>query len=253
MITSTIKWLNDNQGVLNVIIFIVTIGLGWASGIFHTLRQKPKMKINLLHGPTFCCTYLIGENHGKYDIHRTGVALYLHIANIGSAPSSIERVSIGYHWNITPFSIQWLKYRIGWFWLHDQTAALMDFQSNIGENLKIYPFLTQKSFLSGESAETFLEVGRSTNGVVYFEQSDSWGACFPVVRKTNVKLRIRITDVFGNKHQATFKVPAISFEEARNYNPSFGKTLADLHGKPLPMDILRAAESECQQDADLRP
>lgn len=211
------------------------------------------MKINLLPGPTFCCTYLIGDKHGEYDVHRTGVALYMHIANIGSAPSSIERVSIGYHWNITPFSIQWLKYRIGWFWLHDQIAALMDFQANIGENLKIYPFLTQKSILSGESAETYLEVGRSTNGVVYFEQSDSWGACSPVVRDNNVKLRVRITDVFGNKHEATFDVPVVSFEEARKYNPSFGKTLADLRGKPLPADILPAAESDYHEAANPKP
>lgn len=243
MIPSAIKWLNDNQGFLSLIIFLVTIGLGWASGIFSALQKKPKMKITLLPGPTFICTYPVGEKHGDYDVHRTGFALYLYIANIGSAPSSIERISIGYHWNITPFSIQWLKYRIGWFWLHDQAVALMDFQANIGDNLKIYPFLTQKSILSRESAETYLEVGRSTNGVVYFEQSDSWGACFPVVRDNNVKLRVRITDVFGNKHQATFEVPAVSFEEARKYNPSFGKTLADLHGKSLPMDVLSDAES----------
>lgn len=243
MIKLFVKWLNDNQGLLSAIIFLATIGLGWASGIFRTLQQKPKMKITLLPGPTFCCTYLIGEQHGDYDVHRTGIALYLHIANIGTAPSSIERISIGYHWNISSFSIQWLKYRIGWFWLHEQTAALMDFQVSIGENLKIYPSLTQKSILSGESTETFLEVGRATNGVVYFEQSDSWGACFPLLRDNNVKLRIQITDVFGNKHQAIFEVPSVSFEEARKFNPSFGKTLADLHGKPLPMDGLSAAES----------
>lgn len=238
MISSAVKWMNDNQGVLSVIIFLVTIGFGWASGIFRTLRQKPKLKINLLPGPTFCCTYPIGDKDGEYDVHRTGIALYLHVANIGSAPSSIERISIGYHWNITPFSMQWMKYRIGWFWLHNQTAAITDFQISIGENLKVYPFLTQKSIISGESAETFLEVGRSTNGVVYFEQSDSWGACFPIVNHDKVKLKVRITDVFGNKHQSAFDVPSVSFEEARKYNPSFGKTLADLHGRPLPADIL---------------
>lgn len=244
MISSIVKWSNENQGVLGIILFLVTIGLGWASGIFRTLRQKPKLKINLLPGPTFCCTYFIGEKHSEYDVHRTGVALYLHVANIGSAPSSIEQISIGYHWNIRPFSIQWLKYRIGWFWLHDQTAALADFQASIGENLKIYPFLTQKSIISGESSETFLEVGRSTNGVVYFEQSDSWGACFPIVNDNNVKLRVKITDVFGNKHQATFDVPSVSFDEARKYNPAFGKTLADLRGKPLPVDILPTTASD---------
>jgi hypothetical protein len=244
MIPSIVKWSNENQGILTIIIFMVTIGLGWASGIFRTLRQRPKLKLNLLPGPTFCCTYLIGEKHGEYEVHRIGFALYLHVANIGSAPSSIEQISIGYHWNIIPFSLLWLKYRIGWFWLHNQTAALMDFQANIGENLKIYPFLTQRSMLSGESSETFLEIGRSTNGVVYFEQPDSWGACSPIVRDGKVKLRVRITDVFGKIHQSKFDIPSVPFEEARKYNPAFGKTYADLRGKPLPVDILPSQATE---------
>lgn len=230
------KWLNDNQGVVSAAIFLFTIVLGWTSGIFSAFRRRPKFKISTLPGPTFCCTYPVGKKYCNYDVHRTGVALYLKISNVGSASSSIENISIGYHWHLKPFSILWFKYRLGWFWLNEQTTSLTDFQSLIGENLKIYPFLTQKSILSGESAETFLEVGQSTSGVVYFEQPDSWGGCFPTTQQGTIHLKIRVRDVFGNCHHAKTSIPVISFEKARTFNPTFGKTLAELHGEPLPYD-----------------
>jgi hypothetical protein len=230
------KWLNDNQGVVGVAIFVATLALGWVSGIFSALRRRPKFKLSLIEGPTFCCTYQIGKLHGQHEVHRTGIALYLVLANVGSAASSIENISIGYHWHLRPFSVNWLRYTIGWFWLTNQSAALEDFQSKIGENTKVYPFLTQANFLSPARSETYLAVGKSTNGVVYFEQSNSWGGCFPTVRDGRVQVKVQVRDVFGKNHSAVFWVPAVTFEAARSFNPSFGKTLAELHGEPLPFD-----------------
>lgn len=106
----------------------------------------------------------------------------------------------------------------------------------IGGNIKVYPFLTQRSILSDSKAETYFDVGRSSNGVVYFEQSDSWGDCFPSIRNEKVRLRVRVQDVFGRSHHATFQVPSVSLEAARKYSPSFGKTLAELRGQELPFD-----------------
>ncbi|CAG0989704.1 hypothetical protein ANAEL_02222 [Anaerolineales bacterium] len=123
------EWTNDNQGVVSVAIFLVTVAFGWASGIFSALRRKPKFKLSLIEGPTFCCTYSLGKKHNGLEIHRTGIALYLMVANVGSAASSIENISVGYHWHLHPFSIQWLKYSVGWFWLKNQSAALADFQA----------------------------------------------------------------------------------------------------------------------------
>src|SRR2546421_9400452 len=94
------KWANDNQGVVSVAIFVITIAFGWASGIFSALRRKPKFKLSLIDGPTFCCTYPIGKTHGEFEVHRTGIALYLVVTNVGSAASSIERISVGYHWHL---------------------------------------------------------------------------------------------------------------------------------------------------------
>lgn len=231
------KWSNENQGVVSIAIFAITLGFVWVSGIFSALRRKPKFKLSIIDGPTFCCTYPTGKQHGEFEVHRTGIALYLQVANIGSAASSINRISVGYHWHLRPFSVSWLKNTVGWFWLTKQAVALEDFQANIGGNIKVYPFLTQRNFLSPANTGTYLEVGRSTNGVVYFEQPDSWGGCFPTAQSNRIKIKVRVQDVFGTEHSAKFTVPFVSIEEARKYNPAFGKTFAELNGEPLPFDV----------------
>jgi hypothetical protein len=233
---ATAKWLNDNQGVVGVAIFAATLGLGWISGIFSALRRRPQFKMRLIDGPTFVCTFRTGKKQNEFDIHRTGVALYLKIANTGSAASSIERISVGYHWNVIPFTRSWLKHGIGWFWIHDQTAAISDFQAKIGDNIKLYPFLTQRSIHAPVPVSTYLEPGQSENGVVYFEQSDSWGGCFPSASAKGTRIKICLRDVFGGKHVARFTIPNVTLEHARKYNPSFGKTLAELRNEPLPHD-----------------
>jgi len=228
------KWFNDNQGVVSAAIFLATLALGWASGIFSALRRKPKFKLSLNDGPTFCCTYSIGKVHDGFEVHRTAVALYLVVANVGSAPSSIQSVSLAYHWHLRPFSLRWLRFRVGWFWLENQAVSLTDFHTSIGGNTKVYPFLNQVNFMSPVGTTTYLEVGRSSNGVVYFEQSDSWGGCFPSVRRGRVRVKVGVRDVFGKLHTAKFSVPSVSLEGARKYNPSFGNTLAELRGEPSP-------------------
>jgi hypothetical protein len=228
LFTNASTWTNENQGVLTVALFIVTVIFGWFSGIFSALRRKPKFKIETIPGPTFSCTYLTGNKHNEYDAHQTAIAIYLYISNIGAAPSSIHKIRIAYHWNLRPWSFIWLKNTIGWFWIEHQAVAITDFQEKIGGNIKVYPFLTQKNYLSPAKSETFLEVGQSTNGVVYFEQSESWGGCFPKSDKQQVKVKIEITDVFGRHHKAIVRIPAVSLEEARKYNPEFGNTLLNI-------------------------
>lgn len=228
-IIAAATWTNYNQGVLSVALFVITLIFGWFSGIFSALRRKPKFKIEAIPGPTFCCTYPTGNKHQEYDAHQTGIAIYLHISNIGSAPSSIHKIRVGYHWDITPWSLLWLKNSIGWFWIEHQAVALADFQVKIGENIKIYPFLTQKNQLSPVTSDSFLEVGKSTNGVVYFEQPESWGGCFPKQKKQLVKIKVEVIDVFGGRHKEIINVPDVSLEEARKFNPSFGKTLVNIN------------------------
>jgi len=190
-VIAAIAWANENQGVLSVALFVITVIFGWFSGVFSALRRKPKFKIETIPGPTLCCTYLTGNKHQEYDAHQTAIAIYLHISNIGAAPSSIHKVRVGYHWNLTPWSMLWLKNSIGWFWIEHQAVELTDLQVEIVGNIKIYPFLTQKNYLSPARPDSFLEIGQSINGVVYFEQPESWGGCFPKNKKTTSKNQSR--------------------------------------------------------------
>jgi hypothetical protein len=242
-------WLNQNQGTLAVILFAITLILGWVSGIFAAIRKRPKFEIDLMDGPTFCCTYPTGQMHGEYEIHRTGIALYLSITNSGSAASDIKRISVGYHWHLKPFSVLWLKNTLGWFWLTTQAVALDDFQVRIGNRIKVYPFLTQRNNLSPVDNKSYLQIGELTKGVVYFEQEDSWGGCFPSIKSNRVKVKVRVQDVFGKQYSRKFWIQAVPFAEALKYNPSFGQTLAELRGEELP----GCAESNKDLQPTVRP
>jgi hypothetical protein len=236
MVADFAKWLNDNQGVLSLAIFLMTIFIAWVSGLFAALRKRPKLRIRLIDGPTFCSTFLTGEKYAGFDVHRTGIALYLKISNVGSAPTSIDNVKLGYHWKVRRFTLAWLRYRIFWFWLRYPTITIEDFQVAIGENIKFYPSLFQRSSILGEAANTFLRIGQSVNGVVYFEQSDSWGGFFPSSKNGQTKVKVAVIDAFGNCHKKTLRVPIVSFEEAKKYNPSFGETLPTLRRQTKPSE-----------------
>jgi len=51
-----------------------------------------------------------------------------------------------------------------------------------------------------------------------------------------IKIKVMILDAFEKKHVYKFKIPSVSIEFARKYNPSFGKTLSELKGEILPHD-----------------
>ena len=94
--STVVKILNENQGVLAVGIFVLTILFGWISGIFKVLWRKPNLKICSLLGPTFVCVFGTGKKYNCYDTHSTGIALYLKISNVGVSPTTINHIKVGY-------------------------------------------------------------------------------------------------------------------------------------------------------------
>ncbi len=228
-----IHWSNGNAGFQGLLLFFTTIFLGWVSGIVRSLRTKPKFNIELAPGPNFCSTFEVGEKFNDYEVHQTGISLYLKVSNIGSAPASIKNIELGFHWQIGIINFPlWIRYRLGWDWIDYPTIALVDFGYDLGEKggIKIYPFLIQSSRISGGKPDTYLSVGKNTNGVIYFELDKSYGARFPAHLMINGKkytqLKIKIEDSFDITHQQTFRVPLVELSEARKYCPSFGATLS---------------------------
>jgi len=230
MIDIVITWTNNNSGFVGALIFVFTLFFGWISGIFRSLRRRPVFKLRMIPGPTLCSVIATGKKYGDYDIHRTAISIYLGISNIGSAASSIENIEIGFHWHLAPFSWLWLKNKVSWFWVKQQTIIMEDFQYDLGEHIHVYPFLIQGNSLTGKSNDAYLEIGKGINGVIYFEQDDSWGGCFPSPTKDEkVSIKVAVEDIFGNKHKEVFKIPLVSIEDAREYNPSFGRTQTIIH------------------------
>ena len=109
-----------------------------------------------------------------------------------------------------------------------QIVALRDFQVNIGEDVKVYPFLTQRSILMPNSSSNYLREREKVNGVVYFEQPESWGGFLPRRKNGQVRVKVKIIDTFGRNHSTIDNVPFIPLEEARKYNPSIGLTRESL-------------------------
>jgi hypothetical protein len=139
-ISEIILWSNDNSGFVSVLIFIITIFLGWVTGIFQGLRQRPKFKIAVIEGPpTMCSTFETGREFNGHKTHRTAISVYLNIANVGSAASDIKSVQIGYHTIKPSFFRHWLKQSVN---------ALEDFRIQVGDYIKVYPFLIQVGYLS---------------------------------------------------------------------------------------------------------
>ena len=173
-----------------------------------------------------------------YDTHRVSIAIYVQIANAGSAPTSIGDIHVGYTWALIPFTKMWWRRLFTTHWITNQSIAMRDFQVALGESgdVKVYPFLTQRSTLTGESANTYLEVGEMTNGVIYFEESDAFGACQPRVWGTHAVMKLRLFDAFGGVHTARIRVPPADIAEARKYNPSFGDSLDTLRRPAGPAD-----------------
>jgi hypothetical protein len=225
VIHSIINWCNDNRGALSLIQFTVTIFLGWVSGIFAALRRKPKFKIRVIEGSSLCTTFETGRDFNNYKTHRTAISLYLRIANIGSAPSVIDSISIAYH-NYS------FKYTFLWFWLEKEYIILNDFQVAIDdETIKFYPFLTQASALLPSRNDDYLETGKEIKGVVYFDQEDSFDGFYPREMKGLVKIKIRVLDIFGGSHYRIAQIPKVNLSEAQKFNPKFGMTLESLRKK----------------------
>jgi len=215
-----ILWTNNNAGFLALILFVITLLLGWSSGVFTRLRYRANFVLEAIEGPTFCCTFKTGRKHQETNTHRTAIVIYLSIKNIGVAPSEIFKVQIGYHNHS-------FKYSFLWFWL-SPVLSLRDFGHTIGENLKVYPFLIQKSTLLPQENNTYLLSGQSSKGIVYFEQAESFGGFSPRVKSRKVKVKVKVFDVFNRCYSSVFWIPVVDLSYARKFNAEFGQTLENM-------------------------
>jgi len=95
------EWLNSNIGVLNLLLFLLTLMIGWVSGVFKAIRKRPRFKIRIIEKMTYGSFFQTGEKYtpptlGTCDLHKTAFVLYLEITNRGTADSKIGKIHVGY-------------------------------------------------------------------------------------------------------------------------------------------------------------
>jgi len=230
-VDNIISLFNDNSGFISVVLFLLTVLIGWISGIFKSLLGVPKLKIELLEGPTICSSFETSEMYNNYSVHKTAIALYLQISNIGKTATSIKDVSVAYH-NYSP------KYTFFWFWLDKEIVSFDDYRINFGDKIKVFPFLKQSNSMIPSSDLDYLPIGQCINGITYFEQEKSWGGFLPRIKNNKIHIKVRVIDTFGKKFTNKFWIPVLDIQEARKFNPSFGQSRDYLEKTDLkPRDI----------------
>jgi hypothetical protein len=215
--------LVENAGFISVIVFIHCAKV---SGLFSAIRKKPKFQIDLIEAQTFGCIFDLQRTHNGFPVNKTSFAIYLRVTNIGNAPSSIGKIRLGYiKSDLKPLWIASKARNRNWI---VETISKDDFNVNLenSERIKVIPFLKQRNRYYVNDIDTYLEVGKSRNGMVYFEQTESFGNWVPRIsekeEKTNILIEIK--DAYGRKHQKSYDIKMVTPEYAFKHNPFFGQT-----------------------------
>jgi len=219
---NVIHWTNENSGFLSLILFVLTLLIAWVSGLFNSLTKKPKFKIRIIEQCTFGTTLDLKREHNGYPVTKTAFAIYVEIINIGTAPSSIGKIKLGYiKSDFTPrlFSKRnWIK----------ESIAKDDFTVTYGDSgkVKVFPFLKQRNSNYQNDTDTYLPIGRRVNGIVYFEQYEAYGSWIPRLNRDGetTNLKIKVKDSFGGSHTKTFNLALVEADTAFKFNAYFGQT-----------------------------
>jgi len=213
---------NVNSGFLEFILFISTLLIGWFSGLFKYVNKRPKFKIHIIEYPTFGCTIYLENTHNGLPVHKTAFSIYLEITNIGNAPASIGEITLGYLQNDLK-----TKKKTKRNWVRESIAKSEFFYTfPNSDKVKVFPFLKQPTRLIDSQTDTYLEIGKTTNGIVYFEEKQAFGSFMPRLNDDleTTDLIIKIEDAFGKIHKKQFNVKMIDPNLALKVNPYFAQT-----------------------------
>ena len=210
-------WCNVNAGFTALLVFVAALVFGWFSGIFRALRQRPRLDVNLSEGPNLICGYQTGEIYEGKPVERTAASMRLDVTNRGSAGTTLCEIELAYRTQTNRPGKRWV-------WI-PETHALGDFTEIAPSgDVKVMPFLRQRSYRTGEQPNIFADVGRCLTGVVYFECQGVTGALALATGTGDVGVRVRVTDSFGAKHLASVELPRATLDDGRKYCELFGST-----------------------------
>lgn len=149
--------------------------------------------------------------------------LYLSLTNVGFSPASIGSIKLGYkrdcNWHFFKSRMLWIK----------ETLSKSTFRAPLADDNKkekFYPFLKHPNEEQNlHPVDTYLNVGQSSNGIVYFEQFESWGNYLPKIVDNKVKVVLIVEDSYGRKYKKKEVVKILPLQEVIDkYNASFAQT-----------------------------
>lgn len=221
-INDLIKWSNDNSGFLSIILFLATIGIGWVGGIFALIRNRPKFKIDIIDQCTFYSTLIQDKTYNGYPVHKTAFVVYCRITNLGYSGSDIVKIRLRYYRNDRNLLFHEKRFIA-------ETICCSDFRYEFEEtgHVKVFPFLKQvNQLLPHQDVETYLPVGKSKNGIIYFEENEAYGNLYPIRNKDKktAPIVIEVKDAYGNTFKKKLNIKYVEPEEALMYNPDFAMT-----------------------------
>ncbi len=224
-----INFTNENSGFTSVVLFFFTVLIAWFSGVFKYFNNNPIFKIETLKQCTF------GSSIEMKSLYKTAFVTYLQITNVGKAPSSIKEINLGYlksgKLNYLEFLLlksRFRKYLHKITWI-DNIICKEKFSIILPcNNYAItYPFLIQSNINHPLDNYKYLEVGKITSGIVYFEQENFENSQIPISVDKKFTIYIRIKDSFKNIFIERFEIDMIDYKEAIKYNSKFAQTLTN--------------------------
>ncbi|MCD4678884.1 MAG: hypothetical protein K8S00_00720 [Bacteroidales bacterium] len=226
MIKQIINWTNENSGFLALTLFVLSIVYGWLSGLFKSLIRKPKLKVRFIDKMTFYSFFYTGEKwyneeiNEEFELHNTGFVVYFSIANVGSKPTSIDKIWLGYKRNTT--GRQLFKKNIQWIpLLHPGENFKIEYTNDM---IVIISNIVTRSSEYDYNYQRDLGIGSSVVGTAYFEQGSSWGNFNPKQGYGGIiDAIIKINDIYGKVYKFKTKLKQLPIEKARKYNQHFGK------------------------------
>lgn len=214
---------NDNPSVVSILIFILTLLIGWSTGIFRALMNKPKLKATIIDKCTFYAINYIDKEVDGMPVYHFAFCIYLRVNNIGYAPTDIVDARLQYQRNDYN-----KKRKRGKNWIKGLLNK-GNFELDMGHGkVARIPYLKQKDPVLGQS-DTYLEVGKSTNGILYFEEEQSYGNFYPRPNndKKSTDVVIELIDSFGEKYKSKHTIQQITYKDALSINEFFAKTYPD--------------------------
>jgi hypothetical protein len=150
----------------------------------------------------------------------------LRITNVGNAPSTIGKIKLGYiKSDLKALWIASMLRNRNWI---TETISKDDFNVwfENSDRAKTIPFLKQRNYSYTNDTNTYLQEGRSQNGMVYFEQVEAFGNWMPRLSDDGLKasIVIEVKDAYNKKHIRKFDIKMVTPEHAFSYNSYFGQT-----------------------------